>query len=449
MLSQLPTIEEAARRMRQKELTPLDLVEHCLARIAQFEDRIHAWVLVDEEGARKEARRLGDMLARGEDLGPLHGMPIGIKDIIDVAGWQTKCGSKLRENVPPAEKDATVVANLRGAGAIILGKTVTTEFACFDPPPTRNPWNLDHTPGGSSSGSAAAVATEMCMAAIGTQTGGSIIRPAAYCGICGYKPSFEPRLMWGIMPLTLHLDHVGPMARTVADTITVASAIVPPWFSTFDWLKKESARKFDFTYCEEYFAADSSPTVWQAFEAALEKLRQDGHRVKQVPPIRSFDRVHQMHRRIMAVEAARIHRQTFEKQPECYSQHVAALLSEGLSMPAMDYADAIAHWEFGRRNNWRWLDTDGNIMHQGCALLTPATATTAPALDTTGDPKFNSPFSFYGMPSATVPIGTNAEGLPIGLQLVSRSGQWVLIAALIAERCSDWNRVPSLLDGVK
>ncbi|MGH8248056.1 MAG: amidase family protein, partial [Gammaproteobacteria bacterium] len=179
MLSKLPTIEEAARLMRQKELTPLDLVEHCLGRIAQFEDRIHAWVLVDEEGARKEAREVGTWIGK-DDARPLLGIPIGIKDIIDVRGMPTKCGSRVREDATHAALDSEIVAALRDEGAIILGKTVTTDYASFDPPVTRNPWDFAHTPGGSSSGSAAAVATEMCMAAIGTQTGGSIIRPAAY-----------------------------------------------------------------------------------------------------------------------------------------------------------------------------------------------------------------------------------------------------------------------------
>ena len=169
--------------------------------------------------------RLGQAATKTANaLGPLHGIPVGIKDIIDVAGWPTKCGSPLREG-HVAERDAAVVTSLRKAGAIILGKTVTTEWAGFDPPPTRNPWNLDHTPGGSSSGSAAAVAAEMCLAALGTQTGGSIIRPAAFCGVAGLKPGFGEVAMDGIAPLTLHLDHVGPIARRVSDLYVVWQAL--------------------------------------------------------------------------------------------------------------------------------------------------------------------------------------------------------------------------------
>ncbi|HQU43443.1 MAG TPA: amidase, partial [Pirellulales bacterium] len=166
----------AAADIRSGRLRPLDLIERCLAQIDAHEPRIRAWVMVDAEGARDVARRAGDEIARGEYRGPLHGIPIGIKDIVDVAGWPTLAGSSLRAG-HRAEQDATVVARLRNAGAVFLGKTVTTEFASFDPPVTRNPWNVERTPGGSSSGSAAAVALGMCLGAIGSQTGGSITRP--------------------------------------------------------------------------------------------------------------------------------------------------------------------------------------------------------------------------------------------------------------------------------
>jgi aspartyl-tRNA(Asn)/glutamyl-tRNA(Gln) amidotransferase subunit A len=170
------SISDAASQIRRRRLAPLDLVERCLDQIGKYEDRVHAWVLVDEEGARRTARQLQQQDWRG----PLHGIPLGIKDIVDVAGFPTRAGSPLRED-HLARHDAPLVADLRKAGAIILGKTVTVEFACFDPSPTLNPWDpaLQHTPGGSSSGSAVAVALGMCFGAIGTQTGGSLVRPAS------------------------------------------------------------------------------------------------------------------------------------------------------------------------------------------------------------------------------------------------------------------------------
>ena len=220
----IPTIHEAAEQLRAARLSCQDLVETCLARIDRFEESVRAWVLVDSHGARDEARRLDAELAAGHSRGPLHGIPLGIKDIIDVAGWPTLAGSRLRlGNV--AAHDAPVVARLRAAGAVILGKTVTTEFASFDPPPTRNPWNLERTPAGSSSGSAAAVSLGMCVAAMGSQTGGSITRPAGYCGVAGCKPSYGRVSLTGIVPLAFHLDHPGPLARDVTDLAIMLSVL--------------------------------------------------------------------------------------------------------------------------------------------------------------------------------------------------------------------------------
>ena len=191
------TIVEASAALARGELTCEGLLETCLGRIDECEPQIHAWVSVDRDRcAPRWPANCDARLARHRSEGsvevvsPLFGIPVGIKDIIDIAGQPTGAGSSFSRADPPAERDATVVRKLREAGAILLGKTVTTQFACFDPPPTRNPWNLEHTPGGSSSGSAAAVAAGMCLGAIGSQTGGSIIRPASFCGVAGCKPTF-------------------------------------------------------------------------------------------------------------------------------------------------------------------------------------------------------------------------------------------------------------------
>ena len=181
------------------------------------------FVATDE--AKEQAQRLTAELKAGQYRGPLHGMPIGIKDIIDVAHWPTAAGSKLWAN-SIAREDATLVRKLRQAGAIILGKTVTTQYASFDPPVTRNPWNLERTPGGSSSGSAAAVACGMCLGSIGTQTGGSITRPAAYCGVASCKPSFGYVSTRGVVPLAPSMDHPGPMARCVWDLAVILQTII-------------------------------------------------------------------------------------------------------------------------------------------------------------------------------------------------------------------------------
>ena len=211
--------------MRSGQLSSAELTLGCLRQIRDLDDEIRAWVRLDPTEIGVAARMSRDRQIRnGEIVGPLHGIPIGVKDIIDVAGLPTIAGAPWRAG-HIAEHDAPLVARLRAAGAVILGKTVTTQFAHIDPAATRNPWNLAHTPGGSSSGSAAAVAAKMCWGAIGTQTGGSVIRPAAYCGVVGVKPSFGSIDTAGVLPLSRPLDTVGVMAGCVDDARTMLAVL--------------------------------------------------------------------------------------------------------------------------------------------------------------------------------------------------------------------------------
>src|SRR5436853_3402851 len=221
------TIQSASEAIRNGLLTPVELLEACLERIDRYEPRIKAWVFVDRELARAQAEAATAELGQGRWRGPLHGIPLAIKDIYDVFDWPTAAGSRLWSQ-SIARRDATVVERLRQAGAVFLGKTVTTQYASFDPPPTRNPWNLERTPGGSSSGSAAALACGMCLGALGSQTGGSITRPAAYCGVTGCKPTFGRVSTRGVLPLAPSLDHVGPLARCVPDLAVLLQAIAGP-----------------------------------------------------------------------------------------------------------------------------------------------------------------------------------------------------------------------------
>jgi aspartyl-tRNA(Asn)/glutamyl-tRNA(Gln) amidotransferase subunit A len=406
------TITSAAEAMRRGELSPGELVEQCLQRIARYEPSIHAWVSVDEQGARKEAERLAAELARGFDRGPLHGIPIGIKDIIDVAGWPTQAGSPLRRD-HRASQDAPLVARLRAAGAIILGKTVTTEFACFDPPPTRNPWNLDRTPGGSSSGSAAAVATGMCLGAIGTQTGGSIIRPASFCGVCGCKPAHGSISLQGIVPVAPTLDHPGPVARSVADLEILLRAIlnVPP---------------------------SEAPVVRQLEQMmtpALPKIFD----MKEI--VSNLEEVLAMHRRIMAYEAAQTHRETFPERRDQYGPCVASLLDEGLAISLADYQAALTHRDQFRRKTLAVLEQMLPV------YMTPATVGPAPGLETTGDPRFNSPWSYAGLPVISIPCGLSNEGLPMAMQLIGhpeRMEQLFTIARMTEEQFN-FTALPPLL----
>src|SRR5437879_3125613 len=224
------TIHKAAEEIRQGRLSPSELLEDCLSKIDRYEPKVQAWVFVDRESARAQCDALTQELKHGQYRGPLHGVPLGIKDIFDVFDWPTAAGSQLwKQSI--ARRDATVVARLRQAGAVFLGKTVTTQYASFDPSPTRNPWNLTRTPGGSSSGSAAAVACGMCLGALGSQTGGSITRPASYCGVAGCKPTFGRVSVNGVVPLAYSMDHPGPMALCVWDLAVLLQTIEDPLFS--------------------------------------------------------------------------------------------------------------------------------------------------------------------------------------------------------------------------
>src|SRR5438093_6315489 len=221
------TIHKAAEEIRQRRLSPSELLEDCLSQIDRYEPKVQAWVFVDRESARAHCDALTQELKHGQYRGPLHGIPLGIKDIFDVFDWPTAAGSQLwKQSI--ARRDATVVARLREAGAIFLGKTTTTQYASFDPSPTHNPWNLARTPGGSSSGSAAAVACGMCLGALGSQTGGSITRPASYCGVAGLKATFGRVSCDGVVPLAPSMDHIGPIATCVQDLAILLQVIAGP-----------------------------------------------------------------------------------------------------------------------------------------------------------------------------------------------------------------------------
>ncbi|HEX5106567.1 MAG TPA: amidase [Pirellulaceae bacterium] len=453
-MTELPTIAKAAKQMQEGELRPVELVESCLTRIDQLDERLQAWVHVDANGAYREAERLGKLLDDGESLGPLHGVPVGVKDLIDVAGWPTKCGSVLREG-HVAQRDAAVVTSLRKAGAIILGKTVTTEWASFDPAPTRNPWNLEHTPGGSSSGSAAAVAAEMCLAALGTQTGGSIIRPAAFCGVCGLKPGFGEVAMDGIAPLTLYLDHVGPIARRVSDLYLIWQALIA---GTHGSLESHYSKRWADTDLETWIGAYGlnktlfvldgpllermQPAMREVYQCALARLQSSLH-TRELPLPESFRDIHRWHRTIMAAEAAAYHRELFPRERARYGREIGKLLDEGLALSAVDHAEALIRREEMRGELARLLHQHEDLL--GC-LVMPATLGPAPGMETTGDPAFNSPWSYVGWPSLTIPCGLAADGLPCGLQFIAATPPQVFAMAGLCERILQFHERPAILE---
>ncbi len=417
-------IRHIVQQVQQQQVDPVTLVEACLERIHQYEGSVRAWVLVDETEARQAAERIGRAIRRGNAVGPLAGIPLGVKDVFDIRGLPTKAGSRLRED-HVAQADAPMVAALRRAGAILLGKTVTVEFACFDPPPTKNPWTLDRsrTPGGSSSGSAVAVALGMCLGATGTQTGGSLVRPASYCGVAACKPTFGRVSLEGTVPVSYHLDHAGMIAPSVDDLATLLGPVlwsenepasayrIPPWDPDEE---PDQAVRPRLGLVEE-FLHESDESVRSKVLAAVERLRAAGATIEPARLGLDFAAIRRMHRRIMAVEAAAYHRPTFLARRDAYGPNIASLLDEGLSVPGVDYAEALAHQRTVRR-------TIGDRFGSFDALVMPATNTTAPGLQTTGDSGFQSPWSYAGVPAISLPCALAHDGLPVALQLAARHG---------------------------
>lgn len=422
------TLAGAASALQRGETTALALWSQCRDRIAAIEPDVNAWVIVDDEGAERAARAADAAMAAGDRIGPLHGIPIGIKDIVDVAGMPTACGTR-RWASRVATADAPIVARLRAAGAVIVGKTVTTPYAWIDPPRTRNPWDLDRTPGGSSSGSAASVAAGMVYGAIGTQTGGSITRPAAYCGVCGLKPTHGRLPLSGILPFAPTLDHPGPIARTVLDLALLWDAMAGPP-SHGEPPSRTTLGPPHLLRLGGFFDDRNEPSQVPVFEAALEVLRRAGVRVTSAPPPFDGPAALADHRTVMAAEAAAVHQEDLSAFPDDYPPRITALVEEGLAREAVAYVRSRARLDWSRREAAHWFPAGVD------AFVTPAAPGPAPGPETTGDPRFNAAWSFLGLPTVNLPCGLTADGLPVGVQLVGRplSEGALLRVAEICER---------------
>jgi aspartyl-tRNA(Asn)/glutamyl-tRNA(Gln) amidotransferase subunit A len=418
-LSLLPgfdrTIAGVGRLMRGRERTSVDVVEECLGRIDAWESKVNAWVVVDREGALAQAAERDRELADGKDRGPLHGIPLGIKDIVDVRGLPTAGAPALGNQI--AQCDATVVSYLREAGAVILGKTVTTPYAWIDPPPTSNPWDLERTPGGSSSGSAASLASGMCLGSLGTQTGGSITRPAAFCGVASYKPSYGMLNTYGILPLAKSLDTPGAMARTVGDLEILQRGMrkleeKPPAPSPWD----DPSFKPCLKQLRGFFDEHADEVMREAVDDVAEVVMDAGAQVFELDGLERFREIRRCHRIIMAAEAAGEHRARRGQQPEAYPEEITALIDEGSMILAVDYLDAKR--QQSELGHWQQCLMDRPHGYIADALVLPAAIGPAPGRSSTGDPIFNSPWTFSGQPTISIPVGLSPEGLPLSIQLV-------------------------------
>ena len=399
------TAAEAARRIARGELTSEALVTACLARITARERDVRAWAFLDADLALAQARRLDREAPRS----PLHGVPFGIKDVIDTADMPTEYGSPIYRGHQP-KWDAACVALLRQAGCVILGKTVSTEFANNHPSQTHNPHNLAHTPGGSSSGSAAAVSDHMVPLALGTQTGGSTIRPAAYCGAVGYKPSFNSINRAGLKFVAESLDTIGILARSAEDaalSLQVLSGRVSP-----DFARSRGIPRIGICRTPRWHDADG-PTH-AAIERAASQFANAGARVDDFELPAGIEQLFDEHGTIMGYESARALAWEYLNRPDQISATLQPRLAEGwqLSRGAYDAARVLA-----RESRRRLADS----MRDCDFLLTPSAPGEAPDnLGTTGSSVFNRVWTLFGVPCVTLPCGPGPRGLPLGVQLVGR-----------------------------
>ncbi|HEX6437296.1 MAG TPA: amidase [Candidatus Binatia bacterium] len=411
---------EAARLIRDGIINSEQLVEGCLARIREVDPQVQAWTFLDEDYALAQARALDERRLSGGAIGPLHGVPVGIKDIFDTADMPTECGSVLYRGRTPL-RDATVTALLRAAGAVIMGKTVTTEFAYFSPGKTRNPHNPEHTPGGSSSGSAAAVAANMVPLALGSQTNGSIIRPAAYCGVIGFKPTHGLISRHGALTLSRTLDHVGVFANSVADIALFAEHI-----AGYDQNDADTRPRARLPLAE--IAAEEPPLApmfafiktpnWQSAdedtrEGFAEIIEHLGGQVEEVELFPSAVNAWQWHQSIMGAEMAYNLERPWKNSGSRLSEQLRAQIERGREVRAADYLSAL-----GRINLVH--DSFLELFEQRYdAILTPAAPSAAPkGLANTGDPLFCTLWTLCGMPALSLPLLQSSTGMPLGVQLV-------------------------------
>jgi len=398
---------EAARRIREGRLSPVELVEACLARISELDGEIRAWTHVDGAGARAAARER-EAHARGA-AGPLHGVPVGVKDIFDVAGMPTTAGARPWAHRTPV-RDAAAVALLRAAGAIVLGKTATTEFAYRDPAPTRNPWDPGHTPGGSSAGSAAAVAARMAPLAVGSQTVGSVLRPAAYCGVVGVKPTYGLVPIDGVVPLAWSLDHVGVFARSVSDAALALGVLAGRA------LEPSGARPPRLGLAAELLGRCEAPVAAQ-LQAAADRFARAGAAVTEVKLPPSFADILAAGLVVLEAEAAAFHEESFRAHGREYGREIGALVAAGLERRAPAYVRA-------NRLRLRFRDDVMPVLAGLDALLGPTAPAPAPAgLGSTGDGSLCAPWSYAGVPAVSLPSGLAADGLPHAIQLVAAAGE--------------------------
>ncbi len=466
-MTAISTISELAPRLRSRQISPVELTSECLERINKLNPALNAFITVTAESALAEARAAEAEIARGQWRGPLHGIPIGLKDLIDTAGVRTTSGSKLHATRVPGE-DAEVVRRLRNAGAVILGKNNLHEFAYGGSSlishfgEVHNPWDRGRIVGGSSGGSAAAVVAGMGYAAIGTDTAGSIREPAALCGCVGLKATYGRVPGRGVIPLSLSLDHVGPLARSVADVAIVLQAITgfdaaditTAEVPVADYLSgmKESPARLRVGVPRDYFFDDLDVEVASAMKHALDAIRTIAAEVKEVRLDVPTDRT------LQKAESYANHAQSVAQNPELYDPETVRRIRSGENVSVVEYIEQRRELEAARRRI-RSIFSDVDV------LVTPTTPMPAPAIaELKASPdalrpaelkllRNTRPFNVWGLPAISVPCGFTQSGLPIGLQIAAPPWRedMVLQLAYAYEQATAWHKrecdVPSIRRG--
>jgi Asp-tRNA(Asn)/Glu-tRNA(Gln) amidotransferase A subunit family amidase len=429
------SIAAMSRQLRTRDVSPLELVNAHLQQIASCEEQIGAWAYIGAEGAQRAAKEREAKLLAEREVGPLCGIPVGIKDIFAVAAMPMEAGSPVfAGNV--ASNDAAVVARLKEAGAIILGKTRTTELAGPWPCATRNPWSVDHTPGGSSSGSAAAVSARMCAAALGSQSGGSTIRPASFTGVVGLKPRLGRVSVSGMLPANAEVDHVGLFARSTEDIALLLEAIagydkhdphslheeVPSYSSvirSYEGPPRVSVPLNEFT---EFATSEMRSHL----AVVIDRLARGGAEMVELSLPTSFSRSRDVATVVVARGFALSYGDAYRRRPDAFVEGVARLIEDGLRISDQAYQDALA----ARKEQIADITP---VLEKTDVLITPAAPGAAPGVETTGNAVMQAPWSLLGVPTLGLPSGLSSEGLPLGIQLVSDAerearllaiGQW-------------------------
>ncbi len=413
MLLHTAPLAATAAALRSGQLDLLTYIDQVCDRLEQIDPVIQAFLPEPDRRARLrgDAERLAAQFPNPPSRPPLFGVAVGVKDIFHVDGFETRAGSLLPPDVLAGGEAAPVTA-LKRAGALVLGKTVTTEFAYFEPGPTRNPHHLDHTPGGSSSGSAAAVAAGLCPLALGTQTIGSIIRPAAFCGVVGFKPSFGRIRSSGVIYIAPSLDHVGMFAQDAAGIRLAASVLCEAWQDAMpDRLPVLGVP-------EGSYLSSVTAEASAAFEQQLGALERAGTTVRRVPALADIDAIQHHHLQLMSGEMARIHGDWFERYAPLYRPRTAAFIRQGQGVDETALSAARAYQQqtcAELEALMRTADID--------LWVSPSAPGAAPlGIEKTGDPVMSFPWTFAGLPTVTLPAGMNPQGLPLGLQFVAPFG---------------------------